>query len=72
LKPFLQMASRVGSALAATLRLPHFHVFGVSGGGPYALACASELASTLLFEFAAKHPRVARACDTGGFRQGVA
>jgi pimeloyl-ACP methyl ester carboxylesterase len=46
--------------LAATLRLPHFHVFGVSGGGPYALACANELAGTLLFEFAAKHPCVAR------------
>ena len=32
------------AALAAALRLPHFHVFGVSGGGPYALACASALA----------------------------
>lgn len=73
------------AALAAALRLPHFHVFGVSGGAPYALACANALASrvtgvtlvcplgppdslsgleegagTRLFEFAAKHPSVAR------------
>jgi pimeloyl-ACP methyl ester carboxylesterase len=32
------------AALAVALRLPHFHVFGVSGGGPYALACAGTLA----------------------------
>lgn len=31
------------AALAAALRLTHIHLLGVSGGGPYALACAKAL-----------------------------
>lgn len=34
--------------LANYLEIPKFHVAGVSGGGPYALACASNLSSRVL------------------------
>ncbi|MEJ2060478.1 MAG: alpha/beta hydrolase [Gammaproteobacteria bacterium] len=73
------------AALADVLRIPRFHLLGISGGGPYALACARELAGrvdgltlicalgppasldelesgpgTRLFEFAGRHPHIAR------------